>query len=105
MAEQESVHCREESVLASNDESFGTTSVVSFSIAEVDCREVGAILDQSFGIQVRAGLHCAPLVHETLGTLAGGGTVRLSPGPFTTEAEVSALLDAVQQIAETMSLA
>ena len=38
--------------------------IVSFNIGSMDCREVAMILDQSFDIQSRAGLHCAPLLHE-----------------------------------------
>jgi cysteine desulfurase family protein len=73
--------------------------VVTFTIDGYDCRDVAMILDQSFDIQSRAGLHCAPLAHETLGTLAAGGAVRLSPGPFTTEQEIRAAVEAVRQIA------
>lgn len=60
--------------------------------------EVGAILDDSFGIAVRAGLHCAPYAHRQLGTFPDG-TVRVSPGPFTTEAEIDAAVAAVRAIA------
>jgi cysteine desulfurase / selenocysteine lyase len=59
---------------------------------------VGAILDGDFGIAVRAGLHCAPLVHQDLGTLEKGA-VRFSLGPFTTEVEIDAAVEAMKAIA------
>ena len=59
---------------------------------------MGAILDGDYGIAVRAGLHCAPLVHEDLGTIEKGA-VRFSLGPFTTEADIERALDAMAAIA------
>ena len=47
-------------------------------LPEGDCEEAAQML-AGLGIAVRAGLHCAPLAHESAGTLAGG-TVRLSFG-------------------------
>lgn len=99
------VHCRPQSLTASSPEPIATTGTISFSMQDVDCRECSVILDQSFGIQSRAGLHCAPLVHETLGTFSEGGTVRLSPGPFTASQDVDSCLNAISQIAESMRFA
>lgn len=76
-----------------------STGVVSFNISGVDCREAAVILDQTFNIQCRAGLHCAPLVHKVLNTLEGGGTLRFSPGYFTTDDEIEAGLESVEQLA------
>lgn len=73
--------------------------LVSFTIAGLDAQEAAAILDASFAVQVRAGLHCAPLMHSALGTLASGGTVRLSYGPFNTPAEIDRAADAIRAIA------
>ena len=67
-------------------------ALVSLTIEGYDPQEVAAALDASFRIQVRAGLHCAPLVHRALGTFERGGTVRLSPGHFTTAEEIEAVL-------------
>lgn len=53
------------------------SGTVSFQAGQ-DCEEVGAILGNQ-GIAVRAGLHCAPLAHESAGTLEQG-TVRVSFG-------------------------
>ncbi len=73
--------------------------IVAFNIEDMDCRDVAMILDQSFDIQVRAGLHCAPLLHELLQTANHHGAVRLSPGVFTTEDDISNVLNAVREIA------
>ena len=74
--------------------------IVTFNIRNQDCREVAMILDQSFQIQCRAGLHCAPLAHKTLGTFEKGGAVRLSPGVFTTAKEIQVAIEAVHAIAQ-----
>ena len=72
--------------------------VVSFNVAGAMPSEVGLILDQSFGIMARPGLHCAPSAHRTLGTFPAG-TVRFSFGWFNTSAEVDAALEALREIA------
>lgn len=72
--------------------------VVSFTIYDMDPGEIGTILDQAFDIKVRAGLHCAPAAHTTLGTLPRG-TVRLSPGYFNTSGEIEVTLEAIERIA------
>ena len=71
-------------------------SVLSFTACGVDSALLAAELDNGFDIAVRAGLHCAPLAHRTLGTLPGG-TVRLSPGWFTTSEDIAFFSDAVVQ--------
>jgi cysteine desulfurase family protein len=70
---------------------------VSFTIEGYTPQEAGSILDESFGIAVRPGLHCSPYAHKTLGTFPDG-TIRVSPGHFNTDAELEALLDALTQI-------
>ncbi|MDP3058596.1 MAG: aminotransferase class V-fold PLP-dependent enzyme, partial [bacterium] len=72
--------------------------VLAFNIGEVGSTEVAYILDSAFNIATRAGLHCAPLAHKTIGTLKQG-VVRVSLGPFNTDTEIDALLTAVEQIA------
>jgi selenocysteine lyase/cysteine desulfurase len=71
-------------------------SVLSFTAAGVDSALLATELDYGFDIAVRAGLHCAPLAHRTLGTLPGG-TVRISPGWFTTREEIAFFSHAVVQ--------
>uniref|UniRef100_UPI00403F58F5 aminotransferase class V-fold PLP-dependent enzyme n=1 Tax=Paenibacillus sp. KS-LC4 TaxID=2979727 RepID=UPI00403F58F5 len=73
------------------------TGMVSFVAEGVDPSEMSFILDQHYQIAVRAGFHCTPLAHASAGTMATGA-VRASVGYFTTEAEVSALVDAVREI-------
>ena len=71
-------------------------AVLSFTVAGKDPTEVAFELDQYFDIAVRAGLHCAPRAHRTLGTFPGG-TVRMSPGWFTTREDVAMFCEAVVQ--------
>ena len=71
---------------------------VSLNVNDYDAPDVGSILDDSFEIAVRPGLHCAPYTHRRLGTYPSG-TVRISPGPFNTDDDLAVLLDALDQIA------
>lgn len=75
------------------------TAIVAFNLQGMDSAEVAYILDQHYDIAVRAGHHCTPLAHETAGTIQYGA-VRVSPGYYTTEQEVDALISAVQEIAQ-----
>ena len=52
-------------------------------------------LSEEFSVCVRGGLHCAPLMHEALGT-SEGGLVRASLSPFNTEKEVELFLTALK---------
>ena len=74
-------------------------SVISFNIEGMDPSEVSLIMDQSFEIATRPGLHCASDAHRAIGTLAKG-TVRLSLGYFNTIDEVDKCLEAVSTIEE-----
>lgn len=71
--------------------------VLSFQVNGVDCETVADRLGK-MGIAVRAGLHCAPLAHETAGTLQDG-TVRASFSAFNTPAEGAQLVRCVARIA------
>lgn len=83
---------------------YGTTDIsqkvgiLSLNVKGFKPAEVGAILDQSFDIAVRPGLHCAPFTHQMLGTFPDG-TVRVSPGFFNTEEEIDRLIKALDKIA------
>jgi cysteine desulfurase family protein len=72
--------------------------VLSLTIDGFDPQEVAAILDHDFQIQVRAGLHCAPGAHRSLDTLATGGTVRISFGPYSTADQVQQLVAALRSL-------
>ncbi len=78
------------------------TGVVSLTIEGFEPQVLAAILDESFHIQSRAGLHCAPGAHRWLGTLKSGGTLRLSVGAFTTAEEIDAAVAALSEIAASM---
>jgi cysteine desulfurase family protein len=80
--------------------SGGAGSILSFNIRGFDPGEIAYILEQSFGIIVRAGLHCAPLIHQYIGS-GTAGSVRISPSFFTTDDEISALIYAVAALAES----
>jgi selenocysteine lyase/cysteine desulfurase len=67
-------------------------------LAGRDPSEVGYRLDHDFDISVRVGLHCAPDAHRTIGTYPGG-TIRVSPGFSTTEADIATFLGAMHAIA------
>ncbi len=73
------------------------SAIVSFNIEGMDPGDVGYILENSFGISVRCGLHCAPLIHRYLGTFPRG-SVRVSPSFDTTDEEIDACADAVRHI-------
>lgn len=72
------------------------TGVVSFQTKYLDCEDVAQSLAQR-DIAVRAGLHCAPLAHESAGTL-DTGTVRVSFSCFNTLEEVTLFLSALSEI-------
>lgn len=74
-------------------------AVLAFNIEGMDAADVGTMLDVDFGIACRTGLHCAPLVHEQMGTDRIHGAVRFGIGPFNTEEHVRAAVDAVGKIA------
>ncbi len=75
-------------------------AAVSFNIDNMDCADVAMILETYYNISVRSGLQCAPDTHRLLGTFELNGTVRVSPGLFTTDEEIEAFIDAVREIAE-----
>jgi cysteine desulfurase / selenocysteine lyase len=73
------------------------TTLFSFNIKGMDPSDTGYILENSFRIITRAGLHCAPIIHKYIGT-SPNGTVRVSPSHFTTLEEVGTFNNAVSQI-------
>lgn len=73
--------------------------VASVSFPKLEPQVAAGLLETHFGIETRAGLHCAPRAHHELGTAEQGGTVRFSAGAFTTSTEVEAALEALSQIA------
>lgn len=65
-----------------------------------DPHELSAVLEASFGILTRSGIHCAPLCHQALGTADCGGATRFSFGPFLSKQDVKYATDALAEIAQ-----
>lgn len=78
--------------------------VVSVDFPGLDNAEAAAALEENFGIMTRCGLHCAPNAHKSLGTFPRG-TVRFSPGYFTTEEEIDTALEGIAAVARNTSRA
>jgi cysteine desulfurase family protein len=74
------------------------TPVISLNLNHYDSAQVSDELCQRFGIQTRAGAHCAPLVHQHFHTEAQG-MVRFSFGWNTTESEIQTCIQAMQTLA------
>ena len=72
-------------------------NVFAFNVAEMDSSLVANLLNDEFGICVRAGLHCAPLIHKKMGTIRQGA-VRVSLDFFNTFAQINYLIYALKQI-------
>ena len=76
--------------------------LITINVRGMDPGDTGAILDADFGIAVRAGLHCAPLVHKDIGTFPRGG-VRFSLGPFNTRDDIDLALEAMSEITRSQN--
>jgi len=76
-------------------------SVFLFNIDGLEAADTGTILDVDYNIACRTGLHCAPLVHEQLGTDKIHGGVRFGIGPFNTEEHIKTAIQAVKEITES----
>jgi cysteine desulfurase / selenocysteine lyase len=72
--------------------------VVSFNLDGFEPQELAALLDSTRSIQVRAGIHCAPRMHQALGT-SPRGTVRFSVGMFNTMEDLDAAVEVLREIA------
>ena len=73
------------------------TNVISITSDKMDIADISQLLLERYGIETRVGLHCSPSSHKALGTFPTG-TLRFSPGPFTTAEEIEATVDAVKEI-------
>ena len=81
-------------------EGHDRTAVVTLNIRDYDSGAVADELSECYDIATRAGAHCAPRMHEALGTVEQGA-VRFSFSWFTTHEEVDAAIAAVREIAES----
>ena len=73
--------------------------VYSLNVGEAESAVVSDVLWQTYHMATRPAYHCAPLIHRSLGT-AVQGTVRFSFSQFTTEEDVRAAVQALQDISE-----
>lgn len=80
------------------EERVGVVSVVN---QVMEPQVLASILDENFGIQTRAGLHCAPRIHRSIKSLEFGGTLRFSPGPFNTLAQIETTIDAINKLEDS----
>lgn len=78
------------------------TGIVALNVADVDSAVVADLLNADYGICTRAGAHCAPLMHEALGT-ERQGAVRFSFSHFNTLEEVDAGISALGEIAAELA--
>jgi len=83
-------------IYSSSDIKYNS-GIVAFNIEDMDSTEVSYLLDNNYDIAVRAGFHCSPVAHMTIGT-AESGAVRLSPGYFNTLDEIDFTLEAIRKI-------
>jgi len=82
------------------DMSHNHLPVFVFNIDGLPADQAGQLLDVEHNVITRTGLHCAPLVHEGIGTSDIDGTVRFSVGAFTTAEDIDRAIAAVTDIAE-----
>ncbi len=75
----------------------GRVGVAGFTIKGMDSVDAASLLDSKFNIAVRAGMHCAPLAHQSMGTMESG-LIRASVSAFTTIDEIYALQNALRNI-------
>jgi cysteine desulfurase / selenocysteine lyase len=79
--------------------------VFSVTVGGLEAHELAMVLESNYGILTRSGIHCAPLVHQAMGTDAIGGTTRLSFGPFLSVGDVRFAAEALAEIATTIGRA
>ena len=72
-------------------------AIVALNIRDYDSSEVSDALFTDYGIATRPGAHCAPRMHEALGTKQQGA-VRFSFSYFNTEEEVDTAIRAVREL-------
>ncbi len=72
--------------------------VVSLATSRTACSDMAAVLDSSFRIEVRSGMHCAALIHDCIGTKSLGGTLRFSLGHTSTHQDLDSLENACREL-------
>lgn len=84
--------------LYGNYEQFPRAPILSLNILDYDSEKLQMCWPR-YGIMTRAGAHCAPLMHEALGTKSQGA-VRFSFSYFNTEEEIDQAAKAIRELAE-----
>lgn len=85
------------------DSAENRISVLLMNVDGLDASDTGTMLDVDYNIACRTGLHCAPMVHEHLGTDKIHGAVRFGIGPFNTKEHIDKAIQAVRDIAGMQS--
>lgn len=73
-------------------------AVISTAFEKYASYDAGTILDGEYNIAVRTGYHCAPLVHDVIGSKKYGGTIRISIGRYTTKEDIDRLVSAFEDM-------
>ena len=81
-----------------DDSVHAQVATLSFISSKVPTQRIAEALDADFHVCLRAGLHCAPLVHADEGTMKHDGAVRLAPGYFTDEQDMTQLMDGLTEV-------
>ena len=76
--------------------------IFSISVDGLGPHEVANLLDLTGQVQVRSGLHCAPLLHRQMRTFDQGGTVRFSIGVFTTPTEIERAVEVLREASQPL---
>ena len=74
-------------------------AIVSLNVRDYDSGEVSDALSEEYGIATRPGAHCAPLMHEALGTVEQGA-VRFSFSHYNTKEEIEIAVSALRELAQ-----
>ncbi len=80
-------------------DTFNRCAIVTLNIGDYDSSEVSDELLTEYGISTRPGGHCAPLMHEALGTVEQGA-VRFSFSHYNTDEEVDTAISAIRELAQ-----
>lgn len=73
-------------------------AVISAAFEKYASDDAGTILDGEYNIAVRTGYHCAPLIHDVIGSKKYGGTIRISIGRYTTKEDIDRLVYAFEDM-------
>jgi cysteine desulfurase / selenocysteine lyase len=76
-----------------------SVGIASVNVEGMPCATVARLLDDEWGVMTRAGLHCSPAAHRSLGT-APEGTIRFSWGNDTSDQDIDVATEALRAIAD-----